>query len=610
MKDTIHDPKKINFEITTGDFEGPDEKKEKKIFYLLLDEIEGEELPIKIGDGTFGSVFKVEDSGGIAYALKILHDRDFKNHDPLGSITITKAEFEIARQRFIIEAETLYRIRQVIRERGIGFRISAIVDHYGYTENFPSEKLTDLFKKQNIKPSKYALIADLYDGTLKDLLETPIFDKEVSGYEILKKLDFKTRIRTILPFLRNVANGLSIMHGANYAHLDLKPANIFWRIKDKTEIESAIGDLGYTKDYEKDEPVTSPSQAALGTLHYRSPEQKDFQDTCEVEILPCKDSDNITLLSADPKFRKTIIEAGDNLKFLKDITRDFRVKHVSLPREDGKIEIIVESRDRENVEPDKHTQAIIYKNQGIRTDLFGFGAIVYDLITCGESPERFYSYLAADDEATKEKSVSTIIAKYQQVGTYSTQDAKYSSVFQAFFDSSQESQRYAPVEIVRLILKCMLYRAPGTYYYEGEDKGKKAFDLIAEEIQNLDRKYHGLTTIRDNPLFTGDTDDANGRDDTPETLKELIENIKNIPVITESRFTLLTRICIATLAFSQLIRFIKHQIPDRFIKPDYSKTDYTLGKFPFSEIIPENISITNNGFEYKINIYEKPALSR
>jgi hypothetical protein len=66
----------------------------------------------------------------------------------------------------------------------------------------------------------------------------------------------------------------------------------------------------------------------------------------------------------------------------------------------------------DRLNPDQRTQAVIYKNQGLRTDLFGFGAIVYDLLTCGKSPERFYNNLIADD--VLRTSVTSIMDNYGQ----------------------------------------------------------------------------------------------------------------------------------------------------------------------------------------------------
>src|SRR4029453_14899427 len=63
---------------------------------------------------------------------------------------------------------------------------------------------------------------------LMDAIDVPL-----AGYELLKRMPFEDRIRTALPFLRDIVVGLSRLHRVSYAnggplfHLDIKPANIF-----------------------------------------------------------------------------------------------------------------------------------------------------------------------------------------------------------------------------------------------------------------------------------------------------------------------------------------------------------------------------------------------
>jgi serine/threonine protein kinase len=607
--------KDLKFTVHVGEFvegtfdqiEKNDEKREKRIFHLKLDDSGS---PKKIGDGSFGAVFEVEGTDEKPYALKILHDRDLsKTFDPQsGSPTILLggAEFDIAKKRFRDEAKSMLNIQRVINERRSSFQISSIVDHFGYTEIFPAKEFSRYFEKQNITPSNYALVVELYHGTLKDLLELQRTGSQYSGYELLKRLPFNYRIKTLLPFLRSIASGLSIMHEAGYAHLDLKPANIFWR-EQKMGFYSAIGDLGYIKNISNEKLVNNPWDAALGTLHYRSPEQRDFRDECEVEILPSENADDIHLLTSDPKFRRTIAEPGDSLKFLKSIERNFRIRNLIPPHgKEEKTRIIIESEDKEPIAPDKLTQVVIYKNQGVRSDLFGFGAIIYDMLTCGDSPEKFYSYLAIDDVAYK--NVAELIAKYQQIGTYYIQDSRYSSVFSSFLDRTEKNYKYAPTKIVSIILKCMLYRAQGTYFDISKKNNVLAFDLIADDLQSLEEEYHGLTTKENNPLISGKLPGPpSKKSGPPENLREEIADIQAISFTDKINSSFSKRVSKSVFRFTQIIQLIKSKIVNQEMKQIFPiKDDISEAQeFFFAELAPENIALSDNKLILKIIVYEK-----
>src|SRR5215510_16024856 len=121
---------------------------------------------------------------------------------------------------------------------------------------------------------------------LREAIDTP----EV-GYELLKRMTFEDRIRTALPFLRDIVVGLSRLHRVSYRHggplfhLDIKPANIYVRRDDAKGIVCALGDLGFLPpELAFDRTMdTSVDDLPLGTLHYRSPEQKEHFDVANVE---------------------------------------------------------------------------------------------------------------------------------------------------------------------------------------------------------------------------------------------------------------------------------------------------------------------------------------
>ena len=442
-----------------------------------------------------------------------------------------------------------------------------------------------------MKLSHLGLVTELYHGTLKDLLENPRKpDYEETGYGILRDLQFKDRIRAILPFIYNIADGLSIMHEAGYVHLDLKPANIFWRPVGTDRFEAAIGDLGYIRSPDNDPPVTSAPYAALGTLHYRSPEQKDFKDFCEVDIWPSDNPEEIQLTTNDPKFMGTIAEPGDNLIFQNDLGRNFRIER--LPPEDSEndhlgdsvTQICIKSLDKNSLNPDQRTQAVIYKNQGVRTDLFGFGAVVYDLLTCGKSPERFYNNLVVDD--VPKTSVTSIMDHYGHIERRSRRDPKYAHVFEPFFDG--RSNKYAPKDVVSLILKCMLYRAKGTYF---DTNKTNPFEEVLADVMKL--YAHGvLESIKSNPLVSSVWKKPDPTPLPPNELREEISAHQEVPRDKTTGTFAIRRVAWAATRLTQLIGLVRRAL--RLSMDDPDKDDR---KFYFVELAPENISILDDKLE-------------
>ncbi len=135
---------------------------------------------------------------------------------------------------------------------------------------------------------------------------------------------------------------------------------------------------------------------------------------------------------------------------------------------------------------DSKTQILMHKNQGGRMDLFGFGAVLFDLITCGKSPEGFYDYLMAYDKPpsmdhTKEEiSVGPLINQYDNLPPFAGSDSEYLGAFEAFIDETTDDRM--PSEIVFLIFKCMLYRTSETLYAICHEDGAMAFKEIQSSI--------------------------------------------------------------------------------------------------------------------------------
>ncbi|GAA6616516.1 protein kinase domain-containing protein [Scytonema sp. NUACC26] len=346
-------------------------------------------------------------------------------------------------------------------------------------------------------------------------------------------MTFEDRIATILPYLLDIAQGLETIHKADLYHLDLKPANIFVKA-DGLEVKSVIGDLGflYTGEQLKFEALPVANlQLPLGTRHYRSPEQKDYFDICDVEVeVSDRNGDNcdVKLITYDPKLRDTIIENDDYIVFSKN-RKAYRIKSIVIDNktENSPIYITLNTKTN-NLNNDKKTQVILYKKQTIRTDLFGFGAIVYDLITCGESPERFYENIRVIYDRAG-KNVKDIMEDYLKVSDFQSSEPSLVQVFEPF-KLNKASSSYAPSDIVEIILQCMLYKVDNTFYSlskanNSEHKSKTAVGILLESLLKITEDRGGKYKVknRNNPLFEREWNSAKSSQNLGflETIKEL-----------------------------------------------------------------------------------------
>ena len=124
--------------------------------------------------------------------------------------------------------------------------------------------------------------------------------------------------------MRDIVVGLSRLHRVSYAnggplfHLDIKPANIYIKRDDTKGIVCALGDLGFLpSEPQLDRTMdTSVDDLPLGTLHFRSPEQKEHFDVANVEVNVRGNA--VFLDIRDPKFSGSFIEKGDSVLFSRD----------------------------------------------------------------------------------------------------------------------------------------------------------------------------------------------------------------------------------------------------------------------------------------------------
>src|SRR5262245_47635974 len=517
--------------------------------------------------------YRKADSLGLALATAGLSD-----WEPVLA-KIRKRANSTAVERFNRESRVSGIIRADQLSRSSQAQVSGTVDIIGSTVRFQSypayQQLKAEFADAGVSVSDYALVMDKYEFSLKDLLErgpgdayrlapsvleelpltdgvdaslTGIFktrealerlidqhaalddaqkqrlreaiDRPDVGYELLRRMTFDDRIRTALPFLRDIVVGLSRLHRVSYAsggplfHLDIKPANIYVTRDDTKGIVCALGDLGFLPpEPQLDRTIDlSIDDLPLGTLHYRSPEQKEHFDVANVEVHVA--GDTVYLDVRDPKFSGSFIEKGDGVVFSRDKSRARHIIQDIVPATpSAPIRVLIPAGPYQIRDGDE-TQVIFLKRQEYRTDLFGVGAIAFDLISCGKSSERFYESIRRFEfDGNGRGSVESTIAKYRRVKDGLADEPELVHIFEPFHHGSD----YAPEAFVELILRSMLYKADKTFYapYEHqrptplqinsmphfEDARSQAItDVLAYVDNDLDYKNNSFAL--DNPLVT------------------------------------------------------------------------------------------------------------
>lgn len=623
-----------------------EDRENPQTFYFLRDH---DGNPIKLGDGTFGVVYQVENEQYRQCAVKLLYHSQavspsatkwqideetidefykkfanveepiiaqlkklqtpvsnwFSFFESLSEISLEAQQFHflfkqilqrfhsIALERFEFEMTSADKILARLLEKGQHHEFVGVIEILGGTNNFHKSEayktLKEIFNKAQMNVSPYALVMPLYEWTLKELLERKttqgvltlsavnacfpsgkipeevefLIEKslpvenlvhniqkleeltddqkkqlekniyEQTGYDLLKAMPFDRRIQTMLPYLLDIGQGLKALHLTGLFHYDIKPANIFVK-RQGDMVQAVVGDLGFLENQNLVSTVTAKMDGVLplGTLHYRSPEQKDYFDLCDVEIAHEGEAgkEEVVLISVDPKFRYSIIEPGDELVFNKistGISLDYFADKSASPSHDQDmnahearanmsrnkytIKKIRKNPDAvriwlkgepqrliERLKLDKRTQVMFYKKQATRTDLFGLGAVIFDMLTCGDSPEKFYENIRSYD--TDKQDIETIMGDYRQVSSYQSNKPGIVQIFEPFRDKTLST--YAPEKVVELILKCLLYKVNNTFYnqYRAEEHAavllneevmSYPIDAALKQLQALESFYHG-----------------------------------------------------------------------------------------------------------------------
>ncbi len=579
-----------------------------KTFYFTRDEM-GELR--KLGDGSYGVVYQGHDDENNIYAIKILYER-YEN----------SSEKSIAQARFKAEIQSSKDIRTNL---GYPNQIIGVINNLAGTKQFKQSPAyrTLQAKYKVLGLSNYALVMEKFDGTLEDYLEQGIgkyaiqhsenirytylerkvfnssqqavaeIDKEVkserekiylkqkiyelTGYDLLRRMDFKERIANILPYLQDIAQGLNTLHKASYLHLDLKPANIFIRGFGK-DVQAVIGDLGFLEQGKLDPKLLLGNYEVLplGTRHFQSPEQKEVFDIANVEI---SDDPDRKLIIKDPKFRDSIIEEGDYVIFSRNRKKAYGIKSVKIQNnfKNYPVHITLElsEEEKENFKPGDVTQAFFFKVQGKRTDLFGFGAIAFNLLTCGESPVRFYESIHSSYD-TRNSRVDSLIKYYEQVYSFQSSEPVIIKIFEPFKDKN--STEYAPIPIVELILKCMLYKAENTFYFSSREN-QEPTEIVLNQIISFHQPEEGYYPMFDfkrteNALLNRKLESSQTSEE-----KDFLEQLKVLHTLSGEQFA---------LRLAQGFWYIRHLA--KLIESHLENNS----DFYFAELTPKNIVIKNS----------------
>lgn len=539
--------------------EGDKDTGSRRQFYLVTEKVKvGNRtltIPKKLGDGNFGVVLEAAaPSNTESYALKVLYEHSVPD-DTAG----TSIEFEKSR----IEAELKIgidlprRLKELVDQNRESidpdfFAVSTkpgdyIVLPIAYELNFGGLQNSEDLAQLDIKLSKYAYLMERFDCSLKDLVEgahgfsrgeSNLHDAKekvsngeksdeiqngskkttatvIGGYTRLAHAMMEERERSAIPVLEQVAIGLQTLHAASFRHRDLKPANIYYK-RAANKVQFRLGDLGFLDP--KDDPARAGSVVVtqainIGTKHYRSIEQIDFSDTAECEVKVGQSSKEAVLVTRDPKFLETNIEVGDLAFFAKSNSRR-HVKIKSVEKDSEKREVIMNvvlsqppGIDQKGIhEPnvlinDRNTQVSFLKNPTAKTDLFGMAAILYDILSVGDSPERFYELLRRFDSDGFSIEES-IVRQYATWQAGIIDDADVSAIFSRLNDGEGRSGTVNP-QVIRFLLKCMMSNSSDSYYREFDfsnadhvpDEGNnfesniaaiRAWAKVIQEIKNLE----------------------------------------------------------------------------------------------------------------------------
>ena len=329
-------------------------------------------------------------------------------------------------------------------------------------------------------------------------------DGRRTAYARLKSVPLLERERSALPVISQVANGLRILHAVGLRHQDIKPANIYFRNNVGTA-NFVLGDLGFLyaqNPVAAGSALVSPDALVIGTKHYRSIEQIDHSDVSEVSVEPGPDGAAVTVISRDPKFLRTNIRAGDLVVFPRSSSQtlfdiiDFQVVDPQGDETSPEVRMTISSQGRAGEDghgdggplslKDGLTQASFIKNPTERTDLFGLGAVLFDIISSGESAERFYELLRKYD-VRGTRIQQSILNLYP---TWISGQAVAPDISAIFQRVSGDGRAHLNQGMLAFLLHCMMSEPDDSFYmryFERKDgqQGVTGWPAVTSSIDAL-----------------------------------------------------------------------------------------------------------------------------
>lgn len=451
-------------------------------------------MPIKLGDGNFGAVFSAT-GGNQNLAVKVIYKHQVPDLPPSDGTTPVNQQIVDAVNYKRSRVEDELKVRERIFDRlsnpetphpeyaalvgNFGQHlVLPIVYHLAFDEAKDFKPFAAQYLAANIEFSQYAYAMPRFEGSLKDLMDYPAPDASNgarTGYGKLEKVVMRERERSAIPIIKDVAAGLRVLHAAGFRHQDIKPANVYYRFDANDNIEFCLGDLGFLNP----EPtalagsvLASTDALAIGTKHYRSVEQIDFSDTAEVSVTPLDGTNVVELTSYDPKFVHTNISVGDLIVFPKSASKyqypitTFEVVDQTDSDQQPYVRLEFEvSADGQiggaGVLPEERTQASFIKNPTARTDLFGLGGLLFDVLTAGDSPERFYELLRKFDvkgDSLQDK----ILNYYDNWKADQHVDPDVSAIFKRVKGSNGSTP--VSLEVLTFLLKCCASECSDSFF--------------------------------------------------------------------------------------------------------------------------------------------------
>lgn len=501
----------MKFEVASGGFIE---------FELEYDkELVESNLPIKLGDGNFGIVYAGSNQEHL-YAIKIIYKHQAEDEASDGGIhhKLTRVQDELMVGSNIAKA-----IREKAKDdSSFDDLIQSYHQHLvlpvAFTENILAKdvfsndaeetKFRDALEKlksQDIEFSSYAYAMDRFQCSLKDLVE----GEGSKGYLRLKHSPLGERERSALHVVLGIARGLKILHVSDLRHQDIKPANIYYKDNGAGEVDFRLGDLGFLRPQNPvlaGSAMVSVSDLAIGTKHYRSVEQIDYADTSEVSVEVDKNGDSAKLTSNDPKFLRTNIHIGDLAFFPRSKTqRLFKVTAIDFYKKTlvTEVEISLKLGEDETgksaVFDDSNTQVSFVKNPSSKTDLFGLGATLFDIVTAGDSPERFYELLRKFDVRGNANINETILTYYSlwQAGQFI--DPEVSAIFQRVCSGVDANVTGISEDVMAFLLRCCMSEPDDSFFRI------YGFDSSEERVEKVEYE------VGDNHHLE-DAEDKNGKD--------------------------------------------------------------------------------------------------